>query len=181
MPQITITEALAMLKVKHAKIEKKWAFIETHLMRQEKLKDPLANDGGSVVLIQRELQAIGDLETDIVSTQRAIREANLNTPITTTSVTRSLSDWLTWRKEVAEIRKQHLDALSTLITRTRQQAQNRGLQVIAANVNAESPDNFVVNINEKDLAKWREDLEAMLGTLDGLFSLKNATVLIDVP
>lgn len=37
-----------------------------------------------------------------------------------------------------------------------------------------------VNVSENDLAKDLEQMETILGTLDGQLSLKNATVVIEV-
>lgn len=41
------------------------------------------------------------------------------------------------------------------------------------------PTDIVVNVDEQQLAKDIERLEETLGTLDGVLSLKNATVMLD--
>jgi hypothetical protein len=47
-------------------------------------------------------------------------------------------------------------------------------------VEAQSLDDIVVNVDEQKLAEDSERMEEVLGTLDGLLSLKNATVTIEV-
>src|SRR5437762_2223860 len=98
---ITITEALAELKTLQKRIEKKREFVVTFLARQDGLKDPLGNDGGSFVALGRELQAIHDLDARRVLIRTNIQKINQSTPITVENVTRTIAEWLTWRKEVA--------------------------------------------------------------------------------
>jgi hypothetical protein len=62
MTEITITEALADVKTIDKRIEKKKYFVQSYLVRQERLKDPLEKDGGATKVIHQERQAIQDLQ-----------------------------------------------------------------------------------------------------------------------
>jgi hypothetical protein len=176
----TVTEALAELKTIGKRIEKKRQYISAYLMRQEALKDPLEKDGGSPKVISRERQAIADLEKRHIAIRLAIQKANQVTPVTIEGLTKSLAEWLTWRKEIAPGLQQHLGQIRNQIEQIRRQALQKGATVVTAGGTAEKPTDVVVNVDEAELAKETELLEAMLGALDGQLSLKNATVTIDI-
>src|SRR5262245_16433033 len=179
MPPITITEALAELKTAEKRIAKKREFVLSYLLRQEVLKDPLERDGGSVSALRRELQAIRDLEEWRVAIRRAIRKANEEATITVGKQTRSIADWLAWRREVAPGLTQFLAQLRQKIEHARQEATRKGGGVAPAGESAR-PNDVVVNLNEQELARDIEALEEVLGALDGQLSLKNATLTVDV-
>lgn len=179
-PSITITEALAELKTLNKRIGKKREYVRAYLFRQEGLKDPHEKTGGSPEVIQRETQAIGDLENRIVEIRTAIQKANQSTPITICGTTKTIAEWLTWRKEVAPGVQEHLKMVRLAIHSARSNAQKAGVAVVSASVhNADSkPTDLIVNVDEGGLAKEAENLEEILGTLDGQLSLRNATVQI---
>jgi hypothetical protein len=178
LPAMTITEALAELKVIDKRIQKKREFVGAYMLRLEQLRDPLEKDGGSVSAIQREMQAIGDLEENKVAIRRAIQVANEATTITVGRATRSIADWLVWRRDVAPGQRDFLTALRTNVERNRQEAVKRGQTAVAAGEQAK-PNDVVINVNEQQLATRAEELEAALETLDGQLSLKNATVTVE--
>jgi len=179
MARITITEALAELKTIDKRIEKKREFVLTYLLRQEMFKDPLEKEGGSVSAIRRELQAVGDLEERKVAIRRAVQKANELTTVTIGRFTRSVADWLVWRRDVSPGQSQLLTVLRTRIDGARREAIQRGGNLSAGGDGARSGD-VIVNVNEQELARDIETLEEILGTLDGQLSLKNATTVIDV-
>ena len=176
--KLTITEALAEIKTVEKRIQKKREAILPFVFRQEMLRDPHEKDGGSAVVVQQELQAVGDLQERVIAIRRAIQEANSTTDITVGGETRSISDWLVWRREVAPQRQQLYVDIRNAINNMRAQAQQKGLQVVASESGNQS--DIVVNVNEKKLAAQIEALEEVLGTLDGQLSLKNATVTIEL-
>lgn len=180
MAAITITEALAELKTLGKRIEKKREYVASFLARQDGLKDPLEKDGGSAAMIARERQAIGDLESRHVAIRTAIQKVNQATPITVADTTKTIAEWLTWRKEVAPGAQQFVNKLRQMTQQARQQAQQKGWGVVGATATAAAPTDVVINVDEAALAKEAEGLENILGTLDGQLSLKNATVTIDV-
>lgn len=176
MPKTTtITQALAELKTLTKRIETKAAFITEHLMRTEALKDPLARQGGAEKLIAEERQAMRDLWDQQVRIRRAVEDANIANTITVGGQTRSMAEWLIWRREVSKEERQFLRNLFTSITLQRRQQQSKGASVVSAGQEAK-PIDIVVNLNEKALADEIEKLEEILGTLDGELSLKNSTL-----
>ena len=129
---MTITEALAELKTIQKRVEKKREFIVNYLCRQEGLKDPLERDGGAVTAIIREQQAIQDLETRHVNIRTAIQLTNQKTTITIGDTTKTIAEWLTWRKEVAPVRQQHINKVRQALLSARHQAQQKGYGVVSA-------------------------------------------------
>jgi len=179
MAQITITEALAELKTIDKRIEKKREFVLDYLLRQEIFKDPLEREGGSVSAIKREMQAISDLEERKIAIRRAVQQANEFNTVTVGKRTRSIADWLVWRREVAPGQQRHLAAIRAKIEQARQEAARKGAG-LSASADAAKPNDVIVNVNEQELARQIEELEEVLGKLDGQLSLKNATLLVDV-
>lgn len=179
MKIITITEALAELKTLDKRIEKKRASVGGYLIRQEKFKDPLAAQGGSEAFVKAERQSIADLEENIITIRSAIQKANFETDVTINGVTRTVTDWLSWRRDVAPKQATFLGRLRATIDDMRKKAAGINAQVVGAG-EAKSPEDVIVNLDEKALAEETERLETTLGYLDGQLSLKNATVTISV-
>lgn len=177
---LTITEALAELKTMQKRIEKKREFIVAYLVRQDGLKDPLEKEGGSADMIRKERQAIADLETRHVAIRTAIQKVNQSTSITVGTWTKTIAEWLTWRKEVSGGAQGFVTKLRSGIQSARNQALQKGWAVVAPNASAANPTDLIIAVDEAALAAEAEQYETILGTLDGQLSLKNATVLIDV-
>lgn len=177
---LMITEALAEIKTVQKRIEKKREFVGGFLGRQDGVRDPLEKDGGSVEAIKRERQAIADLESRIVALRRGIQTANEMTTVTVNGATRSIADWLVWRRDVAPGQKKFLGSLRASLTSIRDQAKKQGVSIVSATAStaAEKPTDFIINISEQELADETEALEDTLGQLDGQLSLKNATIAI---
>lgn len=180
MAGITITEALAEIKTVGKRIEKKREFINGYLARQDGIRDPLERDGGSAKVIASERQAIGDLETRIISLRRGIQRANDETAVTINGTPRSISEWLTWRRDIAPGQKAWLASVRNGLNGVRENAKRQGAAIISAsaNVGDAKPTDIVVSVDEREIATSAEALEDMLGQLDGQLSLKNATVTI---
>lgn len=178
MTEITITEALAEIPTIEKRIEKKTKFIKNYLYRQSSVRDPHEKDGGSPILIAREKQAIADLEERIVKIRSSIQKANSDNTISVEDQTRTIGDWLTWRREIAPKEQQFLRELMYAINEVRHQAMKQGVKVSEKDAGFSS--DYVVNINELELANDIEKLENILGVLDGQLSLKNATIKIEI-
>lgn len=176
----TITEALAEIKTIGKRLEKKRQFIGAYCARQEIVHDPLANQGGSEKALIEERQAMADLETRIVKIRMAINAANASTSVTVGTESRTIAEWITWRRDVVPGRKAFHTALQNVLANVRRDAQAKGLNVVAQVGSQPNDKNIVVNIDERALAQDIEALETTLGTLDGLLSLKNATITIEV-
>lgn len=178
---MTITEGLAEIKTVGKRIVKKREFVMTYLGRQEGLKDPLANEeGGSSGAITRELQGIVDLEERLISIRRAIQSANVTTQVTLENVTRSIADWLVWRREVAANRGSFVSQLLQRIIQTRRDAQTKGFAVTTSSEKAAAPTDVIINISEKAVSEESEKLQKIIDDLDGQLSLTNATVMITI-
>lgn len=175
---ITITEALAEIKTINKRLASKRQFVLTFLFRQDGLRDPLEKDGGSVEVIKREQQSIADLERRVVTLRRGIQMANDATPLAINGVTLTIAEWLNWRRDVAPDSRSFLSSLRQKIDAMRVQAHRQGASMLSPGAQAERPSDIMVNISENDLAKDIERFETTLGELDGLLSLKNATVQI---
>ena len=177
---ITITEALAETKTLAARIEKRHDAVLRYLVRDARLRDPLEADGGTFEFVKRERQAIGDLEERLVAIRGAIQKANIEISLTINSTTRTVSGWLNWRREVSELQKRRMAQMVALITQARQKAAQSGVQLVQGDAHAQPPGGLIVALNEKDLSEAIENLESILGELDGKLSLLNATTLIEV-
>lgn len=177
----TITEALAEIKTINARLATKRQAMLGYLAHQEGVKDPLEKeDGGSVGHIARERQACGDLEERIVKLRAGIRLANDTTYVTVEGKMRTISDWLTWRREVAQGQKAHLVNIRNTIQGIRAQAHKGQAQVVPIGGQATEPRDFHIHVDEALLNKQIEEIDAILNTLDGQLSVKNATTTITV-
>lgn len=180
--KLTVTEALAEIKTLGKQIEKKSAFVISYLARQEIVRDPFEKDGGSFAVIASAEQSITDLHENVVRIRSAIQAINQRTPLTIEGDTRSVAEWLNWRREVAPKQQAMYADWRNRINNLRQQATQRGGTLNAAGTVSESPgqQSFVVNVDEKRLAEKIEHLELVFGRLDGALSLHNATMTIEV-
>lgn len=178
MPRMTITEALADIKTCLARIAKKREAIMRYFSRDGRLRDPLETEGGSKEFVRRERQAINDLEGRIVQIRTAIQKVNLSTTLAVNGATKTVSEWLNWRREISVPRKNFLNQMATGLTQVRQNAIRQGMQVTEKESYA--PGDVVVSVGEQDLAKEIEEMETVLGALDGKLSLLNATATVEV-
>lgn len=181
MAKMTITEALADIKTIDKRIEKQGEMVKNYLVRQEAIRDPLEKEGGSMAAVQRALQSIYDLEERKVAIRSAIARVNAETTITIGLRTRTIADWIVWRREVAKGRKARLDGIVSAVIQYRSQALKQGFTVVSPGQVAANLSDIIVNVNESEMNAERESMEVVLGTLDGQLSLKNATVLVTLP
>lgn len=175
---MTITEALAEMKTLAKRIEKKRESIAPYLLRQSIVLDPLAEQGGSKEFIRRERQALDDMERRMVAIRTGIQRVNHQTPITIEGETRTVAEWLTWRKEIAPGRQQFVTRMRGTITKVRDDFAKKG-GAVSEDAKA-GENNVIVNVDELALIKEIEQMENVLGQLDGQLSLKNATVLVEI-
>lgn len=174
---MTITEALAEIKLIDNKIEKKQEFVYGNLFRAKHLPDPLGDTTAKVVA---EVQAVADLRTRRVKIRKAIAQANLATEITITGKTQSIFEWLTWKREVAQnelgfMRAIHsktkaaIDAVTKAPKFYKDEAtqENKILEITPA-------------LDYSLFVTAEQETQEALDKLDGLLSLKNATVMIEV-
>lgn len=177
---LTITEGLSEIKTIRNRIAKKQEFIQANLARSYQLRDPLDKDGGQAQVIAQELQSIRDLEERQITLRRAIDAANEATSITVGGTTRTIADWLIWRREIAPGRKNLLNNVTNIIRQVRQEAQRKAFAVVTTGDVATKDTDVIINVDERELAASTENLEEILGNLDGQLQLKNATVTLPI-
>ncbi|MCI0429563.1 MAG: hypothetical protein L0210_03335 [Rhodospirillales bacterium] len=175
---ITITEALAELATLQKRIEKKRESVRQYLARQEQLKDPLEREGGSRTYIERERQSIRDLEERIIRIRQNVQAANIANQLTVLGQSRTIAEWLIWRRDIMEGQRKFLASLNLSIQSVRTDAMRKGLAVVAGE--GSKPTDVIINVNEAALQSEIELLEELVGTLDGALSLINATTHIEI-
>lgn len=177
METMTITEALAEVKLTEKKIEKKKDNIAKNLFRFEHTPDPYSKDGGSQDVMKRELQAIQDLEIRLINIRGAIAQANITTKLTIGEVTRSLYDWITWKREIAEKRIKTFNEFGSAIKR-KIDAEAANPTVLKDGEGKLQFAKLVLNLDYAELQSRFEKEGSLQETLDGKLSLKNATTTI---
>lgn len=177
---MTITEALAEVKLIDKKIAKKKEFIVSYLFRGAMVRDPLDKDGGSAANVLREMQAITDLEERKVSIRSGVARANASTPLEINGRTRTVADWLVWRRDVSPLERGLLQDMVNRVNQARAQAQRGNGQLVPGGGTSDNGADIIVNINEIDLQRRIENLEEVVGRLDGLLSLHNARTTITI-
>lgn len=186
MSKLTITEALQEIKTIGKRLEKKRESVSRYVARDSRVRDPLTKDGGSEKFIATERQAIRDLENRIIAIRTAIQQSNLSSNATVGSQNRTVSEWLTWRREISGPQVQFLRQIAAGLNKIRSDVQTKGGRVVAAAAaineafDPNGPPEVVVCVDEKQLIDEQEQLEKQLGDLDGKLSLFNATTVIDV-
>jgi hypothetical protein len=178
MTKITITEALAEIKTLGKRITKKREFIKPLLFRQEQLKDPLEKEGGSRKAVTEATQSIRDMAQRIVDIRLAIQKANLENSITLENESKTIAEWIVWKREIAPVLvAAQTDQINT-IQSCRKQATEKGLKFVGeGDLNAFD---IHININELELAESIDKMERLIGTLDGQLSLQNALITIEI-
>jgi hypothetical protein len=130
-------------------------------------------------MIQSETQALADLGRRLMKIRAGISRANLETEITVGEETRSVHDWLVWKRE--------LSAPQAAFTKQVHQTVKNSLDAIARQPQVYKDEagathlaKLVSNIDYAEWIKADEKLNEKLEVLDGKLSLKNATVTIEI-
>lgn len=169
---MTITEALADLKTLSKRIEAKRKFVCENVARPDFVSDPFTEEGGAQAKLRAEWQSLNDLIERFVTLRLAIQRANLETDVTVDGKTRTIAEWLAWRREAAPEIRRTLDGLHGQLNEVQRQ--------VHVSANSDNPLKPIYHVSATDVQNNREHFEQVLSDLDGMLSLKNATVLIDV-
>lgn len=186
MSKLTITEALQEIKTIGSRLTKKRQSLLQYLARDIRVRDPLEKDGGSEKFISEERQAIIDLESRVVAIRTAIQRSNLAASLTVGLRTRTVAEWLTWRREISAGQKSFVGSLIQGLASVRNEVQKKGGRMVAAALavnespNANDPPQVVVCVDERKLLDEQDSLEQILGDLDGKLSLFNAITVIEI-
>ena len=169
--ETTVTEALQELKTIQKRIQSKRDGILQYTTRSGDKVDPLQKEaGGSKGWIDRERQAIRDLQTRFVRLRTAILLSNLQTELELHGDKRTIAEWLVWRREQQRDEGQFLQGIGQSIGR----ARNRSY------VGEDKEPDVVVNVDEGQLREDAEKFVQLSSDLDGKLSLLNATTTIEV-
>lgn len=179
MEQITITEALAEVKLLEKKITKKTELVYSNLYRFDGETDPLEKEGGAPKVLKQEVQAIFDLNARLLKIRAAITTANLSNEITIGKTTRSIFDWLTWKREVATKETGFYRAVHTRLKTKIEEARNKppAKQDEEGNWHLGK---LVPNVDYTEFFRADEAAVEVLEQLDGKLSLKNATITVQI-
>lgn len=179
MANLTITEALAEIATIDKRLPKKQEAILRFVVRDERQRDPLEKHSGSTQFIQSERQSVHDLNERRIALRRAITQANAETTLTVSGVTRTIADWLVWKREVYQRERDLLNQINSRIESGRGEARKRGVALVSVDTGSDAG-NIIACVDEQTLAREIEALEDTHGQLDGLLSLKNATTTVAV-
>ena len=179
--KITMTEALAKLKIIDKKVQSNIEFIQTYVARLEKVKDPLSGEGGSEEIVKQKRQSTEDLLMLWETIRISIQKKNLESEITISGTTKTVAGWLVWRREVADRHKKSLKVIQKSIHNLRDQARRKDVSFVEPGSGKKAePDDIIVVVKEKELADNIDAVEETLGELDGRLSLFNATTHVEI-
>jgi hypothetical protein len=174
---ISIHEALAELKLIDKKVESKKRFVLPRLVHTEtsefSWKDPFIEDGGIVRKVESELQAINDLLDNKRHIRVAINQANMENTVEINKRVLSIADWLAWRTEVYPHQLRLLKEI-LVVLEDAHKPKFPGRQ-------QESTTEIYSHVDASEIQRELEELMSTHERLDGLLSLKNAQILVEVP
>jgi len=154
----TIQEGLEDTETFLRELDERRKFILDHVVHEAYQQDPLEDRGGSKSAIREALEAIDRLSEMILVTRVAINKARANTDVTVSKTTKTVEEWLIWRKELSIGALSFVEYLAEKVRNAR-----------------EWGDDFLVNLDEEELAQMEKDLLETLGELDGKLSVIYAT------
>lgn len=182
METMKITQALAEIKLAAKKIESSTGFVLKNVKRDDRLRDPFEKEKTTQEeMVKRELQSIEDNEKRIVALRTAINKANIENSITIEGITKTIAEWIIWRRDILpsiedrlyKINKQLDTSLSypgNVTEMLRRSAEQKPQEVI----------NYVFNVSEKDLLEKTQFTQTVAEKLDGMLSLVNANIDISI-
>ncbi len=178
MEKLTITEALSEINLIKKKIAKKKETVLGTLVRASHLPDPYVNQGGSEAFVKSEQQSINDLTNRLIRIRSSIARANVENRVTIGGLEQSIYDWLTFKREIAD----DLIAFTNNVHRQVEQHSQRAAQQPQVYKTEDGKTQLVeykINVDQGEWLKKNEDLVEKKEKLDGLLSLKNATIVIE--
>lgn len=178
MESMTITEALAELKLITKKVEKKKEVVKQNLTTFEHLPDAFKEDGGVKEMVKREMQAIADHYERLVRIRASIGVKNAETSVMVEGVSKTISQWLAWKESV----KDPLSALLAEIQNGVNTAVKSNAQRPMVTANEQTKEvnlaKLMINVDMGHVNKSIETIISITEKLDGQLSLKNATTVV---
>lgn len=176
----TITEALAELKTLDKRIASTKDFILKYAVRQGSTIDPLDDEGGSHTVVPRKMQSVRDLFDRKVKIRTAINAVNAETPLTVGSITKTIAEWIIWRREAFSLEMQTYRQLQEKVLDARRQCIQAGISLLEDGKQPAKVQEASCFISESSIQSRIDELVEIESTLDGKLSLVNATTLIQV-
>lgn len=179
MEKITITEALSEINLIKKKIEGKKTEILNNLAKVAHVPDPYANQGGGFAANKAQLQSIKDLNSRLTRIRGAISGANIANTISIMGETKTINDWLTWKREISVIDSKFLMDLCTK-SKANMDHWAKQPQVYKDDSGTTHLVKYESNIDYVEVLKESERTSEIFEKLDGQLSLKNATIVIEI-
>ncbi len=174
---ITITEALSEVNLIKKKIEDADTSIRTILVRPSHVPDMYINHGGAPEMAKRTQQAVSDLRQRLVRIRSQISKANIENQITINGESKSIFDWLSWKREIYPgLEKSLKTQIEDLRSYQKRQADRP--EVWKDQEGKTQLVQFCYNVDLKTLEDQYSSLVDIFGKLDGQLSLRNATITI---
>lgn len=180
MDKMTITEGLAELKLIDSKVKKKQDAVLGNLVRFEHIPDPFEKEGGSRSYVAKEIQSVGDLLKRHTKIRTAIAKANIESQVTINNETKSIYEWLAWKREISE---RETSFYRDIYAKTKSAVDQLAARPQFFNDQQTGQPAFakqIVNIDYGTSLGKSEELSDTAAKLDGILSLKNATLTIEV-
>lgn len=178
MEKLTITEALSELNLIKKKVDNKRKVVAGSLLRAKHEKDAFENVGGIRQFIIGELQAIDDLDSRFLKIKGSIAKANIENLITINGFTKTIHDWLNWKRDLADTQKKFTFNLYSF-PKGELERLSKQPQIYLDEKQEKHLVEFESTIDYPSFLKKSEELNDTFDRLDGQLSLKNATIVVD--
>jgi len=182
MEVLTISEALAELKILGDRLAMNAKFVLDHVARDERQRDPFEREQSTAAAqIAQRMDSSRDLRARAVALRRAIALKNFEVRVEIEGVTRSVGEWLIWRREIAKGYGAELAALVGHIERLQSTVAQQNLRMRTDNTGSSGePVRLALMLGLAELQTLREQHQSTLGVLDGRLRVVNATTTIEV-
>jgi hypothetical protein len=177
---ITISEALQELKTIDKRIIAAKDFVLSYGIRQGSTIDPLDLEGGSHKVVPAKLDSLRDLLERKLAIRSAINAKNSMVNITIAKQTRTVADWIVWRREAFKIELESWQALQRKVLDARQQCLTKGMSLKEDGTQPSKVNEVGCFITEGTISSRINQLNEIESTLDGKLSVVNATTTITV-
>jgi hypothetical protein len=149
-------------------------------MKIKQAPDSMAADGGIKQVIQNELQSISDLEDRLCALRWAIMRTNTSENIEIMGKIRTLYGWLVWRKEIANNQKYFYKQIYDVTKAEMDTLAKTPRLYKPSDDSTATLVEIEPNLDYMSYAAKAATVGEILDKLDGILSLKNATLLVDV-
>lgn len=177
METLKITQALSEIKLAEKKIASSLTFVLKNAKRDERLRDPFEKDKTTQeAMVKAELQSIADNEKRVVSLRMAINKANLENSITIEGQTKTIAEWIIWKRDILPRLQDRLERMNKELVVSPKVTTSAELWQREVNRQAPEVVNHVFNISEKKLLEEIQLVQSIEEKLDGMLSLSNANI-----